>query len=66
MISDPRFPGGVGNAWESGAFEQLLDDVTTRVFDAYGDDTVVYPGHGADTTLGDERPHLNQWRERGC
>jgi hypothetical protein len=26
---------------------------------------VVYPGHGDDTTLGDERPHLEEWRERG-
>lgn len=33
-----RFPGGVGKAWEPGAFEQLLDDVTTRVFDAADDD----------------------------
>ena len=27
--------------------------------------TVVYPGHGDDTTLGAERPHLAEWRERG-
>jgi hypothetical protein len=25
----------------------------------------VYPGHGTDTTLGAERPHLAEWRERG-
>jgi hypothetical protein len=25
----------------------------------------VYPGHGDDTTLGEERPHLEEWRERG-
>ena len=37
------FPGGVGKTWEDGAFEQLLGDVTTRVFDVYGDDTVIYP-----------------------
>ena len=37
----------------------------SRVFGVYGDDTVVYPGHGEDTTLGAERPHLAQWRERG-
>ena len=44
---------------------QLLDDVTSRVFDVYDDSTVVYPGHGDDTTLGAERPHLDAWRERG-
>ncbi len=59
------FPGGVGKTWEEGRFDQLLGDVTNRVFDVYGDDTVVYPGHGDDTTLGQERAHLAQWRERG-
>lgn len=38
VTGEPRFPGGVGKAWEPGAFEQLLDDVTTRVFDAADDD----------------------------
>ena len=65
FTGDCLFPGGVGKTWEEGAFEQLLGDVTTRVFDAYDDDTVVYPGHGDDTTLGEERPHLAEWRERG-
>ncbi len=46
-------------------FDRLLDDVTTRVFDVYADATVIYPGHGDDTTLGAERPHLAEWRERG-
>lgn len=65
FTGDCLFPGGVGKTWEPGAFEELLDDVTTRVFDVYGDDAVVYPGHGDDTTLGAERPHLAEWRERG-
>jgi glyoxylase-like metal-dependent hydrolase (beta-lactamase superfamily II) len=65
FTGDCLFPGGVGKTWEAGAFEQLLSDVTVRVFDAYDDQTVVYPGHGDDTTLGEERPHLAQWRERG-
>ena len=43
----------------------IFADVTERVFDVYGDDTWVYPGHGSDTTLGAERPHLEEWRERG-
>lgn len=65
FTGDCLFPGGVGKTWEPGAFEQLLGDVTTRIFDVYDDDTVVYPGHGDDTTLGAERPHLKGWRERG-
>jgi len=47
------------------AFEELLGDVSSQLFGVYGDDTVVYPGHGDDTTLGAERPHLEEWRERG-
>ena len=59
------FPGGVGKTWQPGDFEKLLDDVSARIFDVYPDSTVVYPGHGDDTTLGAERPHLDEWREHG-
>ena len=65
FTGDCLFPGGVGKTWQPGDFDQLIDDVSTRVFDRFGDDTVVYPGHGDDTTLGAERPHLPKWRERG-
>ncbi|MFV9636109.1 MBL fold metallo-hydrolase [Mycobacterium neumannii] len=65
FTGDCLFPGGVGKTWEDGAFDQLLGDVTRRVFDVYDDSTVVYPGHGDDTTLGTERPHLTEWKERG-
>jgi glyoxylase-like metal-dependent hydrolase (beta-lactamase superfamily II) len=65
FTGDCLFPGGVGKTWKSGDFEQLLGDVTARVFDVYPDSTVIYPGHGDDTTLGAERPHLAEWRERG-
>jgi len=65
FTGDCLFPGGVGKTWQEGDFEKLLGDVSARVFDVYGDSTVVYPGHGDDTTLGAERPHLAEWRERG-
>jgi len=65
FTGDCLFPGGVGKTWQPGEFTQLLTDVTSRVFDRFGDDTVVYPGHGNDTTLGAERPHLGEWKERG-
>ncbi len=65
FTGDCLFPGGVGKTWEPGGFERLLGDVTGRIFDVYGDDTIVYPGHGDDTMLGEERPHLAEWRERG-
>ncbi len=65
FTGDCLFPGGVGRTWKDGDFERLLGDVTRRLFDVYPDSTVVYPGHGDDTTLGNERPHLAEWRQRG-
>lgn len=65
FTGDSLFPGGVGKTWQPGDFEILLGDVETKLFARFGDDTVVYPGHGKDTTLGTERPHLGEWRERG-
>ena len=65
FTGDCLFPGGVGKTWKAGDFERLLDGVASKVFDVYDDSTVVYPGHGDDTTLGAERPHLAEWRERG-
>lgn len=63
---DSLFPGGVGNTdKDPERFTQLLDDVSARLFDVYPDDTVVHPGHGKPTTLGAERPHLEEWRARG-
>nr|WP_284295105.1 MBL fold metallo-hydrolase [Luteimicrobium album] len=66
FTGDSLFPGGVGNTQrDPERFAQLYGDVVARVFDVYRDDTVVLPGHGRPTTLGDERPHLGEWRERG-
>lgn len=65
FTGDCLFPGGVGKTTQPAEFESLLHDVTTKVFGRFGDDTVVYPGHGDDTTLGVERPHLGEWRARG-
>jgi glyoxylase-like metal-dependent hydrolase (beta-lactamase superfamily II) len=66
FTGDSLFPGGVGNTKNPGqSFDSLIEDVTARVFDVYDDDTVVWPGHGASTTLGAERPHLPEWRARG-
>ncbi len=63
---DSLFHGGVGNTHGSSAdFESLLDDVETKIFGRLPDETWVYPGHGNDTTLGAERPHLGEWRSRG-
>src|SRR3954447_9911612 len=66
FTGDSLFPGGVGNTFgDEAAFRTLIDDVSTKVFDRLPDETWFYPGHGNDSRLGDERPHLQEWRERG-
>jgi len=63
---DSLFPGGVGNTFgDAAAFQSLIHDVSTKVFDRLPDETWFYPGHGNDSTLGAERPHVEEWRERG-
>jgi glyoxylase-like metal-dependent hydrolase (beta-lactamase superfamily II) len=65
FTGDSLFPGGVGRTWSPEDFVSLIDDVEARVFDVLPDETWFYPGHGDDSTLGAERPHLGEWRERG-
>jgi glyoxylase-like metal-dependent hydrolase (beta-lactamase superfamily II) len=66
FTGDSLFPGGVGNTRQDPRrFAQLIGDVEERLFDVLPDDTWVYPGHGRDTTIGAERPHLAEWRHRG-
>jgi glyoxylase-like metal-dependent hydrolase (beta-lactamase superfamily II) len=65
FTGDSLFPGGVGKTNSPEDFTSLLTDVTERLFDRLPDATWVYPGHGNDTTLEVERPHLGEWRERG-
>ena len=65
FTGDSLFPGGVGKTNSPADFTSLLTDVTERLFERLPDATWVYPGHGNDTTLGAERPHLGEWRARG-
>ena len=65
FTGDSLFPGGVGKTWSPEDFTSLIDDVEERLFGTLPDDTWVSPGHGKDTTLGVERPHLAEWRARG-
>ncbi len=62
---DTLFPGGPGaTRWDYSSFGQIMDSVEEILF-AYPDDSLVYPGHGAFTTIGAERPHSPAWRRRG-
>ncbi|MGO4956400.1 MBL fold metallo-hydrolase [Luteococcus sp. Sow4_B9] len=65
FTGDSLFPGGVGKTGTPEDFTSLLDGVTTQLFEVFGDEAVVWPGHGEPTTLGAERPQLDEWRARG-
>jgi glyoxylase-like metal-dependent hydrolase (beta-lactamase superfamily II) len=65
FTGDSLFPGGVGKTMSPENFRSLVDDVEQRIFGTLPDDTWFYPGHGNDSTIGAERPHLGEWRERG-
>jgi len=66
FTGDTLFPGGPGNAtFEGGDFATIITSIEQRIFRAYGDETIIWPGHGANSTIGTERPHLDEWIERG-
>ena len=62
---DTLFPGGPGaTKFEGGDFDAIIRSIDDLLF-ALPDDTIVMPGHGLDTTIGVERPHLQEWVDRG-
>ena len=65
FTGDTLFPGGPGNTiFEGASFEQIIGSIDRRLFTLPAD-LLVLPGHGLDTTLGTERPHLQEWVDRG-
>jgi glyoxylase-like metal-dependent hydrolase (beta-lactamase superfamily II) len=65
FTGDSLFPGGPGRTTTPENFTSLMNDLENKIFNRFDDNTVVHPGHGDDTTLGTERPHLAEWRQRG-
>ena len=62
---DTLFPGGPGNTtFEGGDFDTIIQSVDRKLF-TLPPDTIVLPGHGDRTTIGTERPHLQEWIDRG-
>ncbi|HWC15158.1 MAG TPA: MBL fold metallo-hydrolase [Actinomycetota bacterium] len=65
IAGDTLFPGGPGNTWgDPDAFAQIIDQIEAKLF-TLPDETIVYPGHGKGTTIGAEKPHLQEWKDRG-
>lgn len=66
LSGDTLFPGGPGNTkFEYGSFPTIIESIERRLLAPFSPDTIVMPGHGADTTIGTERPHLDEWVARG-
>ena len=61
LTGDTLFPGGPGaTRFPGGSFDTIIESITTEIFDTMTDETIVLPGHGAETTIGREVP----WIER--
>ena len=66
FTGDTLFPGGPGNTGlEGGDFPTIIESIERRLFAPFGAETLILPGHGLDSTLGDESPHLQEWVDRG-
>ncbi len=66
FAGDTLFPGGPGKTTSPGGdFPTIIRSIEERLFSCLDPDTVVMPGHGEDTTIGAEQPHLEEWIERG-
>jgi glyoxylase-like metal-dependent hydrolase (beta-lactamase superfamily II) len=65
FTGDTLFPGGPGaTRFDHSSFTTIIESLETELF-SLPDETVVFPGHGASTTIGTERPQLASWIERG-
>ena len=66
FTGDTLFPGGPGaTSFEGGDFPTILRSIEDRMFRVFDPDTIVLPGHGADTTIGTEIPSFDEWVARG-
>jgi glyoxylase-like metal-dependent hydrolase (beta-lactamase superfamily II) len=65
LSGDTLFPGGPGaTTYEGGDFDTIIRSIDGRIFSRFSPETIVMPGHGEDTTIGDESPHLQEWIDR--
>jgi glyoxylase-like metal-dependent hydrolase (beta-lactamase superfamily II) len=66
FTGDTLFPGGPGNTtFEGGDFNTVISSIEQRFYRVFDDETIFWPGHGKESTIGEERPHLDEWVERG-
>lgn len=65
FTGDTLFEGGPGATGRSySSFDTIIDSIRSQLFTLPAD-TIVHTGHGASTTIGAERPQLDEWIARG-
>ncbi|WP_410818547.1 MBL fold metallo-hydrolase [Micromonospora sp. 050-3] len=65
FTGDTLFAGGPGATGRSYSdFDTIVRSIRTRLLTLPAE-TVVHTGHGDDTTIGAEAPHLQEWLDRG-
>jgi glyoxylase-like metal-dependent hydrolase (beta-lactamase superfamily II) len=66
FTGDTLFPGGPGAThFDGGDFATIITSIEERFFRGLSDATIFWPGHGSPSTIGVEKPHLDEWIERG-
>ncbi len=57
LVGDALFAGSIGRTdLPGGSAEKLADSIRRQIY-TLPDDTIVYPGHGPETTVGEEKQH---------
>ena len=65
FTGDTLFAGGPGATGRSYSdFPTIVESIRTTLLTLPAD-TVVHTGHGDDTTIGAEAPHVQEWIDRG-
>ncbi|MGH3625388.1 MAG: MBL fold metallo-hydrolase, partial [Sciscionella sp.] len=65
FTGDTLFNGGPGATGRSYSdFPTIIDSIRTRLL-GLPESTRVFPGHGDGTSIGVERPRVQEWIDRG-
>lgn len=63
IVGDTIFEGGPGKTWSAAGFQTTLNTLRTIVL-AWPDDTILYPGHGPNFRLGDQRTAIEAFLQK--
>ena len=65
FTGDTLFAGGPGATGRSfSSFDTIVESIQAQLF-PLPDDTIVHTGHGDSSSIGEEKPHLDEWLARG-